>query len=349
MFHNGQMLNFTRALPSPLTTVLLALLLSACAGEVQDFPDAAPTPDKGPAPFPDTFIADLGNREAAVVYACDTVDILFVIDNSNSMEQEQKNLAANFAKFIQRVEAIQPPIKSYHVGVISTDIGAGAFNDPILVGCKPKGDDGMLQHAATGSGCAKSYSKFLTGPRSGLAQDFACIAQLGLGGCGFEQQLESALRALTKQSYNTGFLRPNAPLAIIFITDEDDCSAKDTSLFNPKDNKLGPFPSRCVTHNSKLHLVSRYIDGFKKLKTNPDRVVVAAITGPAGQVDVDPTTGKVKPICSSAAFGDSHPGNRFNALIKGFGDRGVLESICQGDLAKPLDVIGKAIERACLK
>jgi len=287
--------------------------------------------------------------DVPVVYACDTVDILFVVDNSNSMQEEQENLVANFAQFIQRIESIQPPIKSYHVGVISTDIGAGPYSGPLMGSCKPGGDEARLQHVPRGSGCASSYLRYLVGPAATLAQDFGCIAALGLGGCGYEQQMEAALKALTGQPYNDGFVRANAPLAIIFITDEDDCSASDTTLFNPDDQSLGPYPARCVTHEGKLHPVSRYLQAFKATKSKPERVVVAAITGPAGKVETDPVTGHVTPVCTSPAFGTSLPGNRFDALVKGFGERGVMESLCQGDLATPLDVIGKAIQRVCLQ
>lgn len=329
-------------------SVLATLVLAACAdtGGTITTSDIAPPADLDSG-FPPP--GDLGDHDVPVVYACDTVDILFVIDNSNSMAEEQENLIANFPKFIQRIEAIQPPIKSYHVGVISTDIGAGPYSGPLMGPCVPAGDEARLQHAADGAGCAGTYPKFLTGPAASLTQDFACIARLGVGGCGYEQQMEAALKALTEQPYNDGFMRTNAPLAIIFVTDEDDCSASDLSLFNPDDASLAPYPARCVTHLGKLHPVQRYISGFKALKTKPERVVVAAITGPAGNVETDPVTGKVTPACSSPEFGTSLPGNRFDALVKGFADRGVLESLCQGDLAGPLDVIGKAIERVCLQ
>ena len=292
---------------------------------------------------------DLGHHDVPVVYACDTVDILFVIDNSNSMAEEQQNLITNFPQFIQAIEAIEPKIKSYHVGVISTDLGAGPYSGPLMGPCVPDGDAAKLQHDPSGSGCAASYPTYLEGPAPSLAQDFGCIAQLGVGGCGYEQQMEAALKALTDQPSNSGFMRVNAPLAIIFVTDEDDCSAKDTTLFDPDDQSLGPYPSRCVLQLSKLQPVTRYIQGFKALKTKPERVVVAAITGPAGNVETDPTTGKVTPVCSSPEFGASLPGNRFQDLVNGFGTRGVMESLCQGDLAQPLDVIGKAIERVCLE
>jgi hypothetical protein len=331
----------------PGLQALLALLaVAACPGGAEDLP---PFQD-GPPPGTEASVEDQGlPGETPVVYHCDTIDTLFVIDNSNSMEQEQGNLVENFAKFIEAIETIQPPIKSYHVGVISTDMGAGPFSGPLVGPCVPGGDEGKLQHAPAGGGCAPSYPKFLEGPSDTLAQDFGCIAKLGLGGCGYEQQMEAALKALTAQPYNDGFVRKTAPLAIIFISDEDDCSAKDTGLFDPENSALGAQPTRCVQHTDKLHPVAHYVQQLQGLKDNPKRLVVAAITGPPGNVEIDPVLNKVLPICSSPEFGSSHPGNRFDTLVKAFGERGVLESLCQGDLAAPLQVIGKAIERVCLE
>lgn len=322
-------------------------LLVGCAGEAGVVVGDSRVADSDTWSDP----GDLGHIDHRTVYACDTVDVLFVVDNSNSMEQEQKNLATNFTSFITAIEAIQPPIKSYHVGVISTDVGAGPYSGPLMGSCTPDGDAGKLQHAPKPgkAGCKASYPRYLQGPGPDVAKDFACIAELGLGGCGYEQQFEAALQALASQPYNAGFIRKNAPLAIIFVTDEDDCSASDDKLFDPDDSSLGPYPARCVTRPGKLHPVDHYVKAFKKLKDDDRRLVVGAITGPTGKIEVDKVTGKVTPACSSPAFGSALPGNRFDKLIKAFGDRGVHASLCQGDLAKPLGVIGKAIERVCLE
>ena len=50
------------------------------------------------------------------------VDILFVIDNSGSMGEEQGTLAANFASFIEVLE--RPEVKAnYRIGITTTDNG----------------------------------------------------------------------------------------------------------------------------------------------------------------------------------------------------------------------------------
>ena len=63
---------------------------------------------------------------------------------------------------------------------------------------------------------------------------FGCIAAVGSAGCGFEAPLEAVYRVLTTPAINPGFLRDDALLVVILMTDEDDCSAPpDTTLFDP--------------------------------------------------------------------------------------------------------------------
>jgi len=68
-----------------------------------------------------------------------------------------------------------------------------------------------------------------------LADAFKCIALLGDKGCGFESQFESVYWALAKaleadDPDNAGFLRPDAILAIVMLTNEDDCSVRNDSV-----------------------------------------------------------------------------------------------------------------------
>jgi hypothetical protein len=66
------------------------------------------------------------------------VDILFVIDNSGSMDEEQASLAANFPVFIERLETIEGGLPNVHLGVVSSDVGAGPFSISM---CDGNGDN----------------------------------------------------------------------------------------------------------------------------------------------------------------------------------------------------------------
>src|SRR5262245_66112087 len=52
------------------------------------------------------------------------VDILFLIDNSPSMADKQKNLADNFPKFIDVLDSIQGGRPDVHISVVTSDMGA---------------------------------------------------------------------------------------------------------------------------------------------------------------------------------------------------------------------------------
>ncbi len=180
----------------------------------------------------------------------DKVDILFMIDNSPSMAPKQSELRARFPELIQVLDAFgaQGQPGHYHIGVVTSDLGAGAFT---LGGgqCHPGGDGGKLQALgrAAPTGClsptgglsfidldqASGVSNLPAG--QDLATTFGCMASVGDTGCGFEMQLESVYQALhAPPPENAGFLRDDAILAVVFLTDEDDCSADPaTDLFDP--------------------------------------------------------------------------------------------------------------------
>jgi hypothetical protein len=70
------------------------------------------------------------------------VDILFVIDNSISMAEEQTALLAQFEDLMSVLEEISGGLPNIHVGVTSTDLGTAPYN---LGGCTiQNGDNGKL-------------------------------------------------------------------------------------------------------------------------------------------------------------------------------------------------------------
>jgi hypothetical protein len=208
---------------------------------------------------PDRTISEISPQQGGAVVkkipVSEDIDILFVIDNSASTQDKQTVFAANFPKFVQALDAFPTGRPNLHLGVIDTtvDIGVQGYSSGGGAGCPSPdtADDGLLQSTARVPGCMAPTGAFLsdikdsTGMRvvnySGtLDQALSCIALVGANGCGFEAQLEAMKRALDGSKVgNTGFVRPGAYLAIIFLTDEDDASTKDSSVFSLSDAMVG--------------------------------------------------------------------------------------------------------------
>src|SRR5262245_681481 len=53
------------------------------------------------------------------------LDLLFVIDNSNSMMEEQAALASALPRFVDALSGAAGGLPNLHVGVISADVGIG--------------------------------------------------------------------------------------------------------------------------------------------------------------------------------------------------------------------------------
>jgi hypothetical protein len=313
-------------------------------------------------------------------------DILFLIDDSPSMSDKQDNLRRNFPNFIKRLEGIQGGLPNVHIGVVTSDLGSGPTQ--LNAQCYPGGKRGVLR---TGTNCGLDpNSRFITSLNNEtqnnftgkIADVFSCMAAAGDMGCGFEHQLQAIRVALYdvgsgNEHLNKGFLRDDAYLAIIILTDEDDCSAEQTSdLFTDDTTFAGTTPSfRCaqVGHTctppnpigefstplkqckpkdmGRLISVNDMIQSIRKLKSNPDQqIVVAAITG----IAADPDTALYRygkpagstdidylPICEgSGSNGKATASLRIQQFVNAFGANGSLHSICDNDFGPAMDIIG---------
>jgi hypothetical protein len=166
------------------------------------------------------------------------LDLVFVIDNSDSMLQEQENLTRNFPLFIKELEKLPGGLPDIRIAVVSSNFGAGP-NVPAGP-CTPYGDRGRFLMNTSCPGVRTGAAPWLEmdinkGTKNfdgDLADVFQCVARLGNGGCGYEHQLQ-ALRAslYDVNPENRGFLRPDASLGIIIMSDEDDCSAEPYATF----------------------------------------------------------------------------------------------------------------------
>src|SRR5690349_22769032 len=94
-----------------IRNVLFALLLAGCA----DRTVATLVPEQGKVETKDIP----SNPEK-------DVDILFLIDNSGSMDAEQASLKANFPKFMEVLQTLPGGAPNMHIGVATSDMGQHA-------------------------------------------------------------------------------------------------------------------------------------------------------------------------------------------------------------------------------
>lgn len=153
---------------------------------------------------------------------CSLVDILFVIDNSNSMVAEQSNLIASFDGFIAGIKANLDEANDYHIGVVTTD--AYALNDE---GCRELG--ALVTSSAVGVCGPWAEGRYIS-LADELAPAFTCAANVGPDGDTNERQLAATIAAISPElaisgACNEGFIRDDALLVLVLITDEDDPGA----------------------------------------------------------------------------------------------------------------------------
>src|SRR6516165_11192594 len=129
------------------------------------------------------------------------IDLLFMIDDSSSMETAQANLKANMGNFMDVLKALPGGLPDLHIAVVTSDMGAGDGSS--IQGCSVSGDGGVFRYQASG-GCT---SVGFTDPNATFLVDsggqnpttnfgtqdittvFECITTVGATGCGFEHQL----------------------------------------------------------------------------------------------------------------------------------------------------------------
>ena len=129
------------------------------------------------------------------------------------MREEQANLTSSAPAGLASLlhppdedldgEPDRPAVRSVHVGVVSTDMGAGAHYVP---SCDVEGDDGVLLHdPGPFVGCADAYPAFLTfdaeSSNDAMRIDFECLVTLGAGGCGWEQPFAAFEKAVTVHAW----------------------------------------------------------------------------------------------------------------------------------------------------
>lgn len=195
-------------------------------------------------------------------------DILFVVDNSGSMREEQQNLADNFSLFINELASAGDG-QDYQIAVVTTDqiselerdgLAQFEFSDEGPYFARTQFNRAACFDTDIDRGCfrgpdvaARIINSAAFSPEDQVAF-FQENVRVGTCGTGEEQGLkamQTALSQLGSDECNAGFLRERSNLVVIFVSDENDDD--DTPI-------------------------ERYLDFITSLKS-ADQLRVAAIVG----------------------------------------------------------------------
>jgi len=326
---------------------------------------AARRPEEAPAREQSLVVARVQPTEAKAV------DLLFVIDDSLSMADEQAQLGIWSNELFDVLSPAREPL-DLHLAVVSSSVSI-----PGHAGCESAADGQF--HVG---GAAIHGSRYLTDVSGNvgrvrnydgtLTDNFAAMALVGDSGCGFEQPFKATRLALSGNLPGSeGFLRDDALLLIVFVTDEDDCSTIGSALYGEPYadacSDLGPMTSyRCFEHgvacydgkgsrefgrrddcrpdeqSPYIESVSSFAAYLRGLKRDPGQIVLAGIYGKPTQVTTIRderieyyAAPRLANVCGTGGMEGTGatPAIRMNALMTEFPARASQSSICEPELS----------------
>lgn len=222
-----------------------------------------------------------------------SADILWIVDNSVSMQQEQFKVMDGAARFINTFEEADI---DFHLAVATTDVSELGGEAGVMVGETP----------------------YLTNEDADYVEQFKERVDVGIYGDDQESGLEAAVLALTEpniSTVNAGFLRDDARLSVIVLSDEDDCSDFGT-VFDETSNT-----NDCITQRADLTPVQDIVEQLWGLKADRGQVQFSGIVGPQDL------------ICTIAS-----PGDRYLEAVETMG--GVNGNICAANYSAIMDELG---------
>ncbi len=260
---------------------------------------------------------------------CNKMDIVFVVDDSGSMEEEQSNLGLNFPQFAD-VLLNYVNDKGEHIDfrVAVTTTGRDltytvAFGGGMGFPTTEQGDDGAFKN-----NCG-SASRWLEPTEPNLGSVLGCRANVGTEGPAYEMPLlmtKWALQDRMADGTNAGFIRPDALLGVVMLTDEDDQSTTANN-FTVSASMPDPPPDY-----HPIDMVN-FLDAYKGHRTRWAAGVIAGETA-----------------CNSS-FGDAAEASRLKQFVQAANSTGaqqaVFSSICSGSLTTALQDVLAKFQNAC--
>lgn len=137
------------------------------------------------------------------------LDIVWVIDNSGSMADEQASLGTNFNAFI---DSFIKKNVDFKMAITTTDTSKESRKGKIV---------GESDKKLTSAKAKANEAQF--------KKDFKDLVKVGTGGSGYEKGLEASEGFIEKHA--SSFLRKDAYLAVVILSDEEDQSPKSVKQY----------------------------------------------------------------------------------------------------------------------
>ena len=298
-----------------------------------------------------------------------STDILFVIDNSNSMRAPQEKVKEQLEVFIDAL-ASSPLHNDFQIGVITTGVTVN------LRGCDPSStptfieypeESGRLQRGKDVSGAVidPTDDKIVRSDDPELLSKARRLLGQGIVGSPQEMGLEAMHLALTEPLISTpldaadpgnlGFLRSGSRLMVIIVSDEDDCSdptgtaialqpACGQSCETDDDCageghyclELSGGNRECVLNHCEtpegralLEPVSSYVDFLKSMEAGAGRPREVFLAV-IGSVSLD------DPFTPERCGDSEGRAVRYVEAVSQMGDAGFMASICREDFGQAM-------------
>lgn len=251
------------------------------------------------------------------------IDILWIVDNSGSMAEEQRALGVNFSSFISQL--VDSGI-DFQTAVTSTDTCETEAPDDLSQVMCPN-DEPSLHHRGKFMGIAGST--VLTSSTPNLDALFRDYTNIGTDGSSFEHGLSAAKMGLEKSlsGENDPLIREDAFLSVIVVSDEED---DGIGLSQPDEfTGINYFEQGLTTYK---YTDDDFIGLLDTIKPNKN-YSVSAITGMIDE--------RTKRICQSASASPNEIGTQYIKAAQKTG--GGLQSICDEDWDRVLSEMGTDI------
>lgn len=221
---------------------------------------------------------------ACGIDACEELDVLLIVDNSDSMEQWLVPLSNSLPSMFTLFEQEFSGVCSYHVGIANAE----QMPQDNTADCQFPG--ALIQRPSNCGGLEGDppyYTEADGSPEAAFNALQCTFITQAFGGDEDERMLDSMLGALdpvnnAEGACNAGFRRPGANLAILYISDENDPTPSDEQ-------------------DTVAELFQRYVD--------PALVVFIAVVG-------DPTN--ADPACQWVPDGNEGTGAETPSALSGF-------------------------------